>query len=262
MGDWGLEDKLLRRNIPGRYTHWDRDSDEELAQDKESEVSEEEEEQVEVPQPTEVPEAMRYGEAPGAHRAGAKGQLAQYRYFKRMEYQEKMLDKAQRQAALFRAAAGAVRDDDDFLASYRERRLNELKEEASKPVFGSLRRDATKDDYLAAIAVPRVVVVVHLHEPRHPACRRLEDILAVLATRRKDISFLSMTLDEAGQTFDRDVLPVLALYKDGDIVDSLFCVTNDLDVLSEHDDLERLIDTSAAFAKQGDDVPGVVAQVF
>lgn len=257
MGDWGLEDKLLRRNIPGRYTHWDRDSDEESAHN-ESEASEEPEEPM-PPQPAEVPEALRYGEAPGAHRAGAKGQLAQYRYFKRMEYQEKMMDKAQRQAALVRAATGAVRDD--FLDEYRERRINELKEEASKPVFGSLRRDATKDDYLAAIAVPRVVVVVHLHEPRHPACRHLEDVLAVVATRRKDISFLSMTLDEAGQTFDRDVLPVLALYKDGDIVDSLFCVTDNLDVLSEHDDLELLIDTSAAFAKEGDHQPSVVAQL-
>ena len=29
MGDWGLEDKFLRKNIPGRYEHWDKDSDEE-----------------------------------------------------------------------------------------------------------------------------------------------------------------------------------------------------------------------------------------
>lgn len=64
----GLEDKLLRQNIPGRYKQWDRDSDEEegFRKDEESEEEEEEEVEEEPQRPATLPEAMRYGEAPGA----------------------------------------------------------------------------------------------------------------------------------------------------------------------------------------------------
>ena len=33
MGDWGLEDKLLRSNIPGRFSTWEPDSDHEARSD-------------------------------------------------------------------------------------------------------------------------------------------------------------------------------------------------------------------------------------
>ncbi|KAJ8608289.1 hypothetical protein CTAYLR_010381 [Chrysophaeum taylorii] len=268
MGDWGLEDKYLRRNIPGRYNHWDPDSDDELKAHREDAEFEEEDEPPVQPPPGPLPEAMRYGEAPGARRGGPKGQIAQYNWFKRMEYQEKLAAKAEREATLLRIATGTVRDpdaplpvaeaaaadnndddDDEFIRAYRERRLRELKEDASKPVFGALRRDLTKDEYLAAItADPRIVVVLHIHDPRLPPCRRLEAILEVVAARRPDISFVSMTVDELGDDFDTDVMPILALYKAAEVADTLFRVTDNLDPHSEHDDLERLLDDCAVFA--------------
>jgi len=63
---------MLKQNIPGRYNHWDRDSDEEEGrtthkEDVGAEDEEEEDEDAEEAPPADaVPEAMRYGEAPGA----------------------------------------------------------------------------------------------------------------------------------------------------------------------------------------------------
>jgi len=173
-----------------------------------------------------------------------------------MEYQEKLAEKAEREAAMLRVAVGTTPqtvesdddEDDDFLRAYRERRLRELKRDADKPSFGAFRREVSKEDYLSALDLdPRVVVVVHISEPRLPPCRRLEGLLDVLARRRPDILFISITVDETGQDFDPDVMPVLALYQDGHVVDTLFRVTANLDVATEHDDLECLIDSSAAF---------------
>mmetsp|Transcript_12050 Transcript_12050/g.48501 ORF Transcript_12050/g.48501 Transcript_12050/m.48501 type:complete len:80 (-) Transcript_12050:656-895(-) len=56
-----------------------------------------------------------------------------------------------------------------------------------------------------------------------------------------------MTLDEAGESFDQDVLPVLAVYRGGDLVDTLFRVTSHLDARTEDSDLEELLDATTAF---------------
>lgn len=190
-----------------------------------------------------------------------------YKWFKKMQYQEKLAYKAERDAALLRVAVGAVRlpnvtapiqqdkddeDEDDeadeFMRAYRERRLRELKLVANKPSFGLLRREVSKDEYLEAINVdPRVVVVVHLIDPRLPPCRRLEALLEVIARRRPEISFISMNVEEAGQDYDPEVMPLLALYQAGEVVDTIFCVTSQLDLDAEYDDLERMIDLTAPF---------------
>ena len=286
MPDWGLEDKLLLQNAPGRVSVWDADPDEETEKaragapvsgvdDVEHEEEEEEDEEEDV-FGGEIPEAMRYGEAPGSRRGGPKGQLAQYRYFKKMQYAERMAKKVEREALYVSAATGSKRrpgdpmpqddddddddderEDDDFLKVYRTRRLEELQRTAGMPRFGHHRCQINKAAYLAAISVdPRIVVAVHLHEPTFPSSRRLEAALASLAPKRPDVSFLSITLDEAEQPFEPDLLPILVLYKDADVVDTFFRVTNDLDPLNDVADLEDIIDNSNAFCRRQEDTGG------
>ena len=99
MGDWGLEDKFLRKNIPGRYKgHWDKDSDEEneRAESVGGSADEESEDddvlpEWQRPKMMDDPEPLRYGEAPDARKMpGNKGILAQHRYFKKMQYAERI----------------------------------------------------------------------------------------------------------------------------------------------------------------------------
>lgn len=164
-----------------------------------------------------------------------------------------MAEKAEREAALIRIATGAVTlddseddefDDDEFVKSYSEKRIQNM---AARPTFGAMRRHVDKDQYLSAIEKtdPRVIVVVHLSDPRLPPCRRVEALLGLVAQRQIGTLFVSMTVDEAGQSFDPEVMPVIALYQNGEIVDTLFEVTAHLHE-DDQEDLDALIRTSIA----------------
>ena len=119
MGDWGLEDKFLRKNIPGRYEHWDKDSDEEEGGradslgGSEDEESEDDDPIPDLPGPMDDPEPLRYGEAPDARKMpGNKGILAQHRYFKKMQYAERVELAEERERKLLDVARGRLRDPD------------------------------------------------------------------------------------------------------------------------------------------------------
>jgi len=301
MADWGLEDKFLRKNIPGRYsTHWDKDSDEgsngradSLAGDSEDGSDDDDDPGPELPPAMSDPEPMRYGEAPGARAAaGAKGILAQHKYFKKMQHAERIELADERSRRLLEVARGSARganapppppprlderarealrdardaaagddsdatdeDEDAFLADYRKMRLAALQARFGMPTFGTYRTNASKEEYLEALDVdPRAVVVVHLYEPTYPPCRALNAALALLAARRRDVSFLGMRLDEAGdhcRNWDSEVLPVLAVYQAGEVKETLFMVGQDIGRTFDHADIESLLDTVPCFT--GDD---------
>ena len=285
MGDWGLEDKMLRRNIPGRYGTWASDDDDTRDDDEDDAASVPDDPEPEPEESRAVPEALRYGEAPAAAgKTGVKATLAQYRYFKKMQRAEILWNKVDREAKLLAVANGVVRDappppppprkdpdartesassesdddDDEFLESYRRKRLAQLKAEKATPTFGAFHPNATKQEYLDALATRDAVVVVHLHEPNYGPCRRLNGALAALAARRRDVRFLGLALGEAGealQGYDVETLPTLVVYQHGEVVETLFRVGSDLAPSYDAADVESLLDTVPAFAGDGPVAP-------
>ena len=304
MGDWGLEDKFLRKNIPGRYKgHWDKDSDEEneRAESVGGSADEESEDddvlpEWQRPKMMDDPEPLRYGEAPDARKMpGNKGILAQHRYFKKMQYAERIELAEERHRKLLGIAQGVSRDpnapppppatlteaqrermreigeemrgqiddDDDgsddsddeddaqFLAEYRKMRVAALQAQRGMPEFGAYRVNVTKEDYLAALDTdPRSLVVVHLYEPTMPKCRTVNRCLDILAGRRREVNFIGMRLSEAGDScynWDSEVLPVLVVYRAGEVVTTFFQVGKDVGATFDHADVESLLDTCAAF---------------
>ena len=284
MGDWGLEDKMLRRNIPGRYGTWASDDDDTRDDDEDDAASVPDDPEPEPEESRAVPEALRYGEAPAAAgKTGVKATLAQYRYFKKMQRAEILWNKVDREAKMLEVAAGVVRDappppppprkdpdartesassesddDDEFLESYRKKRLAQLRAETAKPTFGAFNATASKQEYLDALATKDAVVVVHLHEPNYGPCRRLNRALAALAARRRDVRFLGLALGEAGealQGYDVETLPTLVVYQHGEVVETLFRVGSDLAPSYDDADVESLLDTVPAFAGDGPVAP-------
>lgn len=284
MGDWGLEDKLLRSNIPGRFSTWEPDSDHEARSDscEEEVASVDDNAAPEEPEAREIPEALRYGEAPAAAgRTGIKATLAQHRYFKKMQRAERLWNKVDRDAKLLQIACGVERaapppprvvardpddrtdseseSDDSFLETYRKQRLAQLKTTQVKPTFGSYSSFVTQQEYLDALSREDVVVVVHLHEPNYGPCRKLNRVLGDLAAKRNDICFLGLALGEAGEAlagYDVETLPTLVVYYGGDVADSLFRVGYDMPPSYNAADVESLLETTVpVFAGDGPTAP-------
>ena len=200
-----------------------------------------------------------------------------------MQRAEILWNKVDREAKMLEVAAGVVRDappppppprkdpdartesassesddDDEFLESYRKKRLAQLRAETAKPTFGAFHPNATKQEYLDALATKDAVVVVHLHEPNYGPCRRLNRALAALAARRRDVRFLGLALGEAGealQGYDVETLPTLVVYQHGEVVETLFRVGSDLAPSYDDADVESLLDTVPAFAGDGPVAP-------
>eukprot|EP00619_Florenciella_sp_RCC1007_P010333 CAMPEP_0205909152 /NCGR_PEP_ID=MMETSP1325-20131115/3679_1 /ASSEMBLY_ACC=CAM_ASM_000708 /TAXON_ID=236786 /ORGANISM="Florenciella sp., Strain RCC1007" /LENGTH=364 /DNA_ID=CAMNT_0053275423 /DNA_START=109 /DNA_END=1203 /DNA_ORIENTATION=+ len=131
--DWGLEDKLLRKNIPGRYSHWDKDDDEEEGNKNyraewvdqgegadesgaagqpmnESERMDRDIADIQKKIEAGMPEAVAktsYAHQMGA-KTGPKGVLNDYKEHKRIEAHNRQVDKMHREAVLHRMAYGAT----------------------------------------------------------------------------------------------------------------------------------------------------------
>ena len=130
--------------------------------------------------------------------------------------------------------------------------------EKATPTFGAFHPNATKQEYLDALATKNVIVVVHLHEPNYGPCRKLNSALAALAARRRDVRFLGLALGEAGealQGYDVETLPTLVVYQHGEVVETLFRVGSDLAPSYDAADVESLLDTVPAFAGDGPVAP-------
>ncbi|CBN80240.1 similar to phosducin [Ectocarpus siliculosus] len=216
MGD--LEDKILKKNIPGKYTWWEKDSDEEgetaradwvdrEASDPEREMTEMEKQKkwVDNDCPEPIRRTIMARQEKERARTGVKGVLADFDAWKLSADAEDLIAKEYRAAMLKRmteghtvpgslaatttttattgdGSDGSDDDDDDggFLGSYRRRRLEQLKATAGRPQFGQIV-EAERSTFVSAVDTedPRTSVVVHLYEPYIDACRRMNRFLEV-----------------------------------------------------------------------------------
>lgn len=147
--DYGLEDKILRKNIPGRYGTWEKESDEMRSEWLEPEVKIEEP-HLDSPDVSEV-------DVMNGPQTGPKGVLNHHKAHRKEEAESRRLEADDRQAELLRVTRSSTQstslnDDETELSSIRLRRLRELKEEYRAPIFGDVHEvDAVQ--FLDCLAV-------------------------------------------------------------------------------------------------------------
>lgn len=140
-----------------------------------------------------LPESVKQGillDRLKGHQTGVKGVLADYKAIKQLEQAEREARQMEREEALYRIARGHrlptehqledeekqphlqlkelddEDDDENFLSSYRERRLAELRCMAALPSFGQLRNLLPSAFYEEVECEDaRVFVIIHLFEP-------------------------------------------------------------------------------------------------
>mmetsp|Transcript_32371 Transcript_32371/g.85050 ORF Transcript_32371/g.85050 Transcript_32371/m.85050 type:complete len:368 (+) Transcript_32371:241-1344(+) len=197
--DWGLEDKMLRTNIPGRYTQWDKDDDEEEGGKNyraewidpgegadeagaagqpmnESQRMERDVADLQRKIAAGMPETVAktsYAHQMGA-KTGPKGVLNDYKEHKRIEAHNKQVDKLHREAVLNRMAYGATASNTLSLAQERidaqvaqqEREAEEEADAAEEEDFLSKFREARIRELQSASTQPVFgnIVEVAAHE--------------------------------------------------------------------------------------------------
>lgn len=152
--DYGLEDKLLRKNIPGRYTTWEKDCDEEGSKAR-SEWQETT--AVCADSPTFAPVVnmeSSVATSTGGPNTGIKGVLRDYRDEQARTIAEREADKEEARAAWHQEAYGTVfREEHAAISTHvaqshtsdgekqylRQRRLLELRSSGGLPLFGEVR---------------------------------------------------------------------------------------------------------------------------
>lgn len=274
--DWGLEDRILRKNIPGRFSWWDKDGDEEGPNaraewlDPESDEAAAEAQRTDaqrmqwcaendIPQPV---AQSAYARQHGAQ-TGPKGVLNDYRQHQREEWADKQAAQQHREAVLHRMAHGTIvaapppvaeedsESEDEFVKAYRAERRRELRGTSSHPVFGAVREvtafqlldELDKEDI-------RVFVVVHVYDERVQCCRTMNRCIETLARSHSRVKFVRLPNAESPQQFDEIAFPVLSVYRAGDLCDTFVRTTDKLGESFTPDDVEWLLSPVGLFDEE------------
>ena len=113
-------------------------------------------------------------------------------------------------------------EDDEVLKRYKEKRIKEMKELASRPHFGKLL-ELKKQDYIQEVtnAPKGVYVVLHLYQDYLMDCKILDKILDSLAHRFVLVKFMRIKANECVEGLkDKDV-PAVIIYHDGQLLKQL-----------------------------------------
>ncbi|GMH99374.1 hypothetical protein TrLO_g14578 [Triparma laevis f. longispina] len=285
-----LEDKILKKNIPGKYTWWDKDSDEEGSlhdsdsdhePDKTTDMQKVQKwEEKEIPKPLQMQmlNNLRTGQR-GAKHTGVKGVLEDYKQAKKQKELEYEIECQYKEALLDHIATGAtllpgetsisaasmnaqkaavvrrdqldygnkekdeVDEDEEFMRSYRDARLSQLRYSTTFPTFGEIT-EVDPFEFSDAVdnADPRVNIVVHMYEPYVDDCKKINKLLEQLARRMNWCKFLRLHCFKANPNFDPIALPVLMVYKGGELAHNFVKVTDDLPTDFTIDDVQWLLE--------------------
>ncbi|KJE89160.1 hypothetical protein CAOG_00690 [Capsaspora owczarzaki ATCC 30864] len=178
---------------------------------------------------------------------GPKGVLADYGKYKEYLKEEAMIEAAKRKELMSRLAmTGRTLDssghneeeldeddllaDDEFMKSYAEKRVLELKQQQlGRPKFGFIR-EVNAAQYVDAIDKEDkgVNVVIHLYDAYSTPCHVLNQILGLLAKQHPYVKFLKAVARSLSDKFTIDTLPTILVYKGGELVGNFVRLTDRL----------------------------------
>ena len=113
-------------------------------------------------------------------------------------------------------------EDDDALAAFRRKRMMELKQQQATHVFGVVRH-INGADYVAEITEgsANCWVVGAMIETGHEDCEALLQILRQVASRHRDVKFVSLLAKEAVAKLPAKMLPCVVFYYKGTLMKQL-----------------------------------------
>ncbi|KAM3876003.1 phosducin b [Diretmus argenteus] len=124
-------------------------------------------------------------------------------------------------------------EDEVCLKKYRKQCMREMHEKLSfGPKFEGVHELDSGEAFLEVIEKEHhsTVVVVHIYKVGVKGCEELNNCLACLATEYPTVKFcrIDAVASGAGERFSDDVLPVLLVYKDGELLGNFLACTQHL----------------------------------
>jgi len=236
-----LEEKFLKKNIPGKYSKWHEYNDtyESDGDSSADGVSNEKVGNWESKNPTSVVSTR-----PGTHSTGAKGVLNDYREHTKIEAYQRHIEREEEKKILSRAINGAYlkpgeasisysstqqsknkeqeNSDENFLVAYRRKRLLQMKQSHSLPFYGNFSELETALEYAEVIdnTDPRISVIIHIYEPSINECARMNQFLDSLAhdDLKSGTRFCRVRAFTLKDDFDVIGLPVVILYRNSKLI--------------------------------------------
>jgi len=255
-----LEDKILKRNIPGRYSSWEEEGSLDVEEDSEEDEMDSScyASKLHRPEFTIIHDESSSSSCPQysskSHRTGVKGILADYKHEKQNQEYIRNIEHLDHQLVHTTCPTTVqpfiqvsntnhpkieydndeeedeMENDEEFLKTYREKRLLQLQEIQDWPIFGQVLQVNPIDFAEIVDALdPRVFCIIHLYEEEMSDCQVLKSHLSILAQRMPYCCFLQVQATAAKHDFDRIALPSVLIYRNRILVANLTPITAFLD---------------------------------
>mmetsp|Transcript_8169 Transcript_8169/g.12532 ORF Transcript_8169/g.12532 Transcript_8169/m.12532 type:complete len:287 (+) Transcript_8169:94-954(+) len=249
----GLEDRILKKNIPGKYSWWDDYKDDvderecwkDLSNGHDlqhrNEQNQVRESQVAATKAGYKIDSMVGGPQNFLSSDGSNSSLCAYEESISLQGREQKLWNEK----IKEDRCNDFLDDNAFLALYREKRLEELKrKQKNLPEDDSRVQEVSPIEYSSAVDEGGTIIV-HLYEVHIENCDKIRELLEKLAESQwmRNVRFLSLQASKVSQKIDDIGLPSVLIHRSGKLIGNLTPITNDLPHSFTLCDLHGLLET-------------------
>lgn len=136
-------------------------------------------------------------------------------------------------------------EDEDFIQMYREKRMRELREQASKEKFGEVVK-ISKQEYTDEItnASKSVPVIVQIKAEGVEQSRLLSALFSRIAPKFRDIKFVEIDCRQINEKYPLNQCPTILVYKNGQVVKQIVTLDTVGGNSTNLHDIERFLVTA------------------
>lgn len=133
-------------------------------------------------------------------------------------------------------------EDEDFIQLYREKRMAQIREQASRERFGEVVH-ISKPEYTQEITETSKhwPVFVHIVGTGVPQSKLLSALLLRVAPRFKDIKFVEIDSSQINDKYPSSKCPTILIYKDSNVLDQIVTLDTIGGNATNLQDIDRLL---------------------
>lgn len=141
-------------------------------------------------------------------------------------------------------------EDEAFIQQYREKRMQEIRQQASKEKFGEVVK-ITKSEYKQEVTEASAndqPVILHIASTQSQQSRLLEALFQRLAPRFREIKFVQIASTQINDKFPSSQTPTIIIYLNQQVVQQLVTLNTIGGLSTRIDDVEQFLVRSKVLA--------------